>query len=53
MIFEFGFVLISLAFAEPVLHALAWQAVLVGNLLAAAAMAAVFRVRHPRLMIRP
>jgi len=53
VIFEFGFVLISLAFAEPVLHALAWQAVLVGNLLAAAAMAAVFRVRHPRLMIRP
>jgi len=53
VIFEFGFVLVSLAFAESVLHVLAWQAVLVGNLLAAAAMAAVFRRRHPRLTIRP
>jgi len=53
VVFEFAFVLVSLAFAEPILHALAWQAVLVGNLLAAAAMAVVFRVRHPRLTIRP
>ena len=53
VVFEFAFVLVSLAFAEPILHALAWQAVLVGNLLAAAAMAAVFRVRHPQLTIRP
>jgi len=53
VVFEFGFVLLSLAFAEPILHALAWQAVLVGNLLSAAAMAAVFRMRHPRLTIRP
>jgi len=53
VIFEFGFVLFSAFFAEPVLHALAWQSVLVGNLIAAAAMAAVFRTRHPRLTIRP
>src|SRR5438132_13476469 len=42
VVFEFAFVLVSLAFAEPILHALAWQAVLVGNLLAAAAVAVVF-----------
>ena len=53
VIFEFGFVLFSAFFAEPVLHALAWQSVLVGNLIAAAAMAAVFRLRHPRMTIRP
>jgi len=40
-------------FAEPVLHALAWPAVLVGNLLAAGAMAVVFWRGHPRLAIRP
>jgi len=36
-----------------VLRALTWPEVLVGNLLAAAAMAAVFWRRHPRLAIRP
>src|SRR5213594_2723860 len=55
--FGFGvvllFVLFSAFFAEPVLHAVAWQSVLVGNLIAAAAMAAVFRLRHPRMTIRP
>jgi hypothetical protein len=51
--FEFGFLLASMAFAEPVLRALTWPEVLVGNLLAAAAMAAVFWRRHPRLVIRP
>ena len=53
VIFEFGFVLFSAFFAEPVLHAVAWQSVLLGNLIAAAAMAAVFRLRHPRMTIRP
>ena len=51
--FEFGFLLASTVIAEPVLHALAWPAVLVGNLLAAAAMAATRWWRHPRLTIRP
>lgn len=51
--FEFGFMLASTVIAEPVLHALAWPAVLVGNLLAAAAMAATFWWRHPNLTIRP
>jgi hypothetical protein len=51
--FEFGFLLASMVFAEPLLRALTWPEVLVGNLLAAAAMAAVFWRRHPRLVIRP
>jgi hypothetical protein len=51
--FEFGFLLACMVFAEPVLRALTWPEVLVGNLLAAAAMSAVFWRRHPRLAIRP
>ena len=42
-----------MVFAEPVLHALAWPEVLVGNLLAAATMTAMFWRHHPRLGIRP
>jgi len=51
--FECAFVLVTMVFAEPVLHALAWPEVLVGNLLAAATMTAMFWRRHPRLGIRP
>jgi hypothetical protein len=51
--FEFGFLLASMLFAEPVLRALTWPEVLIGNLLAAAAMSAIFWRRHPRLAIRP
>ena len=53
VVFEFGFLLASMAFAEPVLRPLTWSGVLVGNLLAAAAMAAVFWRRHPQLVIQP
>ena len=53
VVFECGFLLACMLFAEPVLRALTWPEVLVGNLLAAAAMAAVFWRRHPRLAIRP
>ena len=53
VIFEFGFLAVNVVLAEPVLRAIAWPAVLVGNLLAAAAMASVFWRRHPRLLIRP
>ncbi len=53
VVFEFGFLLVCMLFAEPVLRALTWPEVLVGNLLAAAAMTAVFWRRHPRLTIRP
>lgn len=53
VVFEFGFVFVAFLFAEAVLHALAWPAVLAGNLLAAASMAAYFWRRHPHLKIGP
>ena len=53
VVFEFGFVLVCMLFAEPVLRAVAWPAVLIGNLLAAAAMAATLWRRHPTLKINP
>ena len=53
VIFEFGFVAASMIFAEPILRALAWPAVLVGNLLAAGAMAVYFWRHHPKLLIAP
>jgi hypothetical protein len=53
VVFEFGFVAVATLFAEPVLQALSWPSVLVGNLLAAGAMAAYLRLRHPRLVIWP
>jgi hypothetical protein len=53
VVFEFGFLLASMVVAQPVLQALAWPAVLIGNLMAAAAMAALFWRRHPHLAIRP
>ena len=53
VIFEFGFVSAAFIFAEPILHALAWPSVLIGNLLAAAAMAAYFWRRHPYLRVSP
>lgn len=43
---EFGFVGTVFAFAEPVLDQLAWPAVLLGNLLAAATMTCYFRLRQ-------
>ena len=37
----------------PVLRALAWPAIVVANLLAAAAMGGYFRWRHPNLRVQP
>lgn len=51
--FEFGFIVVALVFAEPVLHTLAWPAILLGNLLAAGTMGAYFWRHHPNLLIRP
>jgi hypothetical protein len=53
VIFEFGFLIAAMIFAENVLHAVAWPAILFGNLLAAAAMVTYFWRRHPNLTIRP
>ncbi len=43
----------AFVFAELILHALAWSEVLVGNLIAAAAMGGYLWHRHPNLKIRP
>jgi hypothetical protein len=51
--FEFGFVAAAMLFAEPVLHALAWPAVLVANTLAAATMGGYFWLRHRSLSVSP
>ena len=51
--FECGFVVAAMFFAEPILHALAWPAVLVANMLATAAMGGYFWVRHPTLRVQP
>jgi hypothetical protein len=53
VLFASGFLAGSLAFAQPVLHALEWPEILVGNLLAAGAMALYFRRKHPRVRMRP
>src|SRR5262245_56142683 len=52
-VFEFGFLLASMVFAEGVLQRLAWPAVLVGNLLAAAGMAWILWRGHRQLAIEP
>ena len=51
--FEFGFIAAAMLFAAPVLHTLAWPAILVANLLAAAAKGGYFWLRHPNLRVQP
>jgi hypothetical protein len=53
VVFEGGFLGVAMAFAQPVLRALAWQSVLVGNLLAAIAMGGYLWRRHPHMVIYP
>lgn len=53
VIFEFSFVGAAFIFAEPILHALAWPSVLIGNFLAAGAMAVYFWRHHPYLRVSP
>ncbi len=53
VVFEFGFLVVATLFEEGILRALAWQAILFGNMLAAAAMAGYFWRRHPNLRISP
>ncbi len=52
-VFELGFVGACMLFAEPVLQALAWPAIVAGNLLAAIAMAATFWRHHKDITIEP
>ena len=53
VLFEVWFLGEDMMFAEPVLHALAWQSVLVGNLFAAVAMGGYLWRRHPHMVIYP
>lgn len=53
VMFEFAFIAFAMIFAEALLHALAWPAILLGNLLAAGVMAYYFWRRHPGLVIEP
>lgn len=49
VVLEFGFLATNMAFIDREQRALAWQSVLIGNLLAAAAMIGYFQRRHPSL----
>jgi hypothetical protein len=53
VVLAFGFLVVALIFAEPILHALTWPAILGGDLLAAVAMGVYFWRRHPDLEIFP
>jgi hypothetical protein len=53
VVLAFGFLMVTLIFAEPVLRALTWPAILGGNLLAAVTMGVYFWRRHPDLEIFP
>lgn len=53
VVFSFAFTVAGMIFAAPILKDLMWPVILMGNLLAAAAMVGYFRRRHPRLTIHP
>lgn len=53
VIFEAGFTVAAMLLAAPILKALTWPAILVANLLAAAAIGAYFWLRHPTLRVSP
>ena len=53
VVFEFGFIAVSMTVADHLLHTLGAASVFIGNLLAAAVMVTYFRLRHPSLRILP
>lgn len=53
VVFQFGFIAVATVFAAPVLRVLSSWSILVANLLAAAAMTAYFRWRHPGVHVSP
>ncbi len=53
VLFEFGFICVSLLFSEGVLQALTIPDILIGNLLAATAMGIYFWRKHPGLNFLP
>jgi len=48
-----GFLFVTMLFAEDVLRALAWPAILAGNVLAVVAMALYLKPRHPNVRMLP
>ena len=52
-VFMYGFIVFCMVFAEPVLRTVTWPAVLIGNLLATAAMVGYFWRCHPGLTMEP
>ncbi|HEX9819101.1 MAG TPA: hypothetical protein VGD07_05750 [Methylomirabilota bacterium] len=53
VVFQFAFIAAATVFAAPVLRVLSAWSILVANLVAAAAMTAYLRRRHPDLRISP
>ena len=53
IMFEFGFILGCMVLAEPLLHALTWPAILIGNMLAIVTMGGYFWRRHPNMKMLP
>lgn len=53
VVFEYGFIAVAMLFAEEVLEAMSWPWILIGNTLAAVAMAVYFRRQHPNWTFRP
>jgi len=53
VIFAFAFTAGSMILAAPILKALTWSVILMGNLVAAAAMAVYFWRRYPRMTMHP
>jgi len=53
VVFEFGFIALSMTVADQLLHTLGAASVFIGNLLAAAVMVTYFWLRHPSLRILP
>jgi hypothetical protein len=53
VVLECGFLAGAMVFAKPILQALAWPAVLMGNVLATLTMGIYFWRQHPHLTINP
>jgi hypothetical protein len=51
--FEIGFIAVAMLFAQPILQALTWPTILIGNLLAAGSMGCYLWRRHSHLTIHP
>jgi len=53
VVLQAGFTVVAVLVAQPVLQVLAWPAILVANLLAAATMGLYLWRRHPNLRVSP